>query len=186
MDWENKIMKYVIGLLALCAVGFASKSSFASLQICNNRSDQGIWFINADFKGGIHQVLNVEAQATCQNEWLSGTPIASYCSFGSWRTVGWSHVNANSCVTADPDPLSGGYVYIFAEHDDGAVYGGLPTAPFWIHNTNFTWDEYVGTVETGSCTWIQGGFLGVCSDNFQQQLMQIPIGSYTSFTVNFY
>lgn len=176
-------MKYAIGVFALCATVLTSTSSFASLEFCNHRTDgEGIWIATSMFFSGINNILEVDDANTCFNDQLSSE--GGTCYFTTWRTDGWWHITPNQCVTTYGNDLTNRYQYVFAQLDTGEVYTQSTTATFWVHNPAFSWDQYVGSVQNGSCALQQGGNLSVCSDAFQETFSQLDTGSSKSYILN--
>jgi uncharacterized membrane protein len=186
---ENFIMnmKCLIGLLALGAIGLSSKTSFAWLQFCNDRTDgQGIWIATGTYTPNISTVSVYEAS---ENECLDNQKLTSAggtCYFDSWKTQGWWHVTPKNCVTTNGNAINNRYVYYWAELDNGGFYTGSPSAPFWVQNPAFDWDAYVTSVDQGSCAATNGNWDSSCSDAFEETFVELDTGSYSNWTETFY
>jgi hypothetical protein len=177
------MLKYVVGVLALCAFASISKNSFAYLEFCDKRTDQGVWIAFSLYTPGVHSILDVTSpQATCADDTLQGENGGN-CGFNSWRTYAWYHVTPGQCITPVSGALTNQYLYYFGELDDGQVYGG--TEPFWVHNPAFTWDQYVSSYTSGQCAQSNGGNLAVCSDDSQASFAEANTGGNSSEIVNF-
>jgi uncharacterized membrane protein len=146
MNWKT-----LVGALVLGAGSLVPKTSFASFEICNRKTNGAdMWVTYAYYEPNVSTVHTDDCS--------SYETLYSPSYFTAWKNTGWWYLTPNQCATVYSPAVSNTRAYVYADITDGSTLigtaqpgQGAPThVPFLVDPNAFAIDQYITPVFQGS------------------------------------